>query len=116
MRELTTAGEVFRLIYRDMKPKLINCAELDILLFIYDRTWSFGKPAEVIPYRHFTDGIHLSGTGRYIASPLMCGRSTLIKSLQRLERAGMIARRRIMSGEYAYTINTSWRPRKRIKI
>ena len=83
------AKMVYDLITRDCLH-LLQGGELKVLLFIADRTYGWGKGAEVIPTRHFYNGIQSKSTGEWIIRPLGMSRRQVIRVLNKLNEMKLI--------------------------
>ena len=74
-------------VNRFMRSDLTN-SELNVLLFVGERTLRFNKVTEKIPLRHFLDGI-VDRKGNVIVAGLRMSRRTLIYALNSLRRKGL---------------------------
>lgn len=80
------AGVVNSLIDREWQIHLTG-TELKIVRFVFQRTYQFGKQAEIIPIRHFLDGIDVRG---YSISGLGVSRASIFRALTTLKDKGFL--------------------------
>jgi DNA-binding PadR family transcriptional regulator len=97
-------SELLRKILRIWTPYLTD-REFRVLLFVFDRTYHFQKYAEVIPIRHFINGIHME-SGYVVAAALPYKARTIYDALQSLRRKGVLFHRsEKKSSQPEYSIN-----------
>jgi hypothetical protein len=72
-------ARMFRKIMREMRPYL-NEIQMLVLLFVFDRTYTYGKTSEVIPMRHFLNGV-TTGDGVVLHPPIKKDRATIYRAL-----------------------------------
>jgi len=78
--------------YLDLYQSNFTAFEVIVLRFVKSRTLRWGKEAERIPFRHFTDGV-VTDDGARICSGLPMSPSTIRKALYSLIDKGWIIRR-----------------------
>lgn len=85
----------------------IKSSEYSVLHFIADRTLSFYKYSERIPMRHFVHGFRTT-SGEIVTTGVGLSKSTVKRSLARLNEYGLITRRLVKNGYldvYEYSLN-----------
>lgn len=61
----------------------LSPTELRVLLIVNERTLRYNKEEEIIPIRHFTEGVY-SRDGDLITNPIPANRSTIVRAYQAL--------------------------------
>lgn len=96
-------------ILRTCAPNL-TANQVVVLLYVADRTHGWGKPSEIITYRHFLKGIPSNeSNGEPYAGALPFTAPTLTNALHRLREVGLlqaVTKRKLIS----YQINLDWNP------
>lgn len=82
-------------------------SEFKVLTFIVERTLPFGKRSEVIPLRHFTDGVW-TRDGNVVTSGTGLGRRTVILAISTLVRSGLVIRRDRTPKKNGYAQDSYW--------
>lgn len=101
-------SRMFRKIMREMAPWM-TVHELHVLMWIFDRTYTYGKTFERIPMDHFLNGVWL-GQER-IHPPVGLKKSRLYECLQTLlENVFIIQSKRHRTDIPSYAINPVWQP------
>lgn len=104
-----TEGRMLRKITRDISP-WVSDFELRVLLFIFDRTYTFGKASEVIPIDHFLNGVRL-GTGEILHPRINASKRSVYRALQNLIDNVIILRgKKHKTATPSYAINPVWTP------
>jgi hypothetical protein len=104
-----TEGRMLRKILREVSPH-IDEIQFRVLMFIFDRTYTYGKAEELIPMKHFTEGVRL-GSGELLHPPLRASRATIYRAIQKLVDNVIIMRSNATGNSAAmYAINPVWRP------
>lgn len=83
-----------------------NLHERDVLQFIYNRTCMWNKEWEIIPLRHFMEGVR-EKSGVIVAAPVAMGEPKLLESLRSLEGKGFIKVKRTPRQPSLYKITDS---------
>lgn len=76
-----TEARMIRFILREVSPE-VSPSALRVLLFIFDRTYTYGKVAEHIPYRHFLEGV--TWNDKLLHPPVDQSLATLKRSIKEL--------------------------------
>lgn len=106
---------VHQRISRYWKPYLTT-SQLDVVFFIFDRTYGWGKESEIITHKQFLEGVlyedKQTGELRVAAAPLAMKDRALTYCLTALGRLGMIQAERLNDGSrrLRYTLNIHWTP------
>jgi hypothetical protein len=104
-----TEGRMLRKIMREIRPH-IDEIDLSVLLFIFDRTYTYGKQAEGIPTSHFLNGVK-TASGELLHPPLRCSRSSLFRSIKKLiANVIIVSGKTHRTGTVTYAINPAWVP------
>ncbi len=103
----------FRHIMREYAQYLTG-NELAVLLFVVDRTFSYGKHAEVIPQRHFLEGVWSGDT--CLHGPLKMGVRTLENSIKSLRERGYLVTQRKGNQPTAYMVELGLRPSNVVRL
>lgn len=106
-------SKAFRHVMREY-AQYLSGNELAVLLFIVDRTYSYGKHAEVIPARHFLEGVW-SGD-ECIHGPLNMVGKTLTDCLKSLREKGYIVAQRKGNTPTAYYVELGLRPSNVVRL
>jgi hypothetical protein len=105
-----TEGRMLRKLLREVGP-YCNDVQFRVLMFIFDRTYTYGKTSEVIPMRHFTDGVRL-GSGELLHPPIRRDRATIYRAIDFLVDNVIILRsQRSRSDSPTFAINPVWMPK-----
>lgn len=101
-------GRMLRFLLRKVRPH-VTPTELVVLMFIFDRTYTYGKVSEVISVEHFLNGVEWNG--EVLAAPTGLKRSQLFDVLKRLCDNVIILRKTDKrSNRTLYMINPIWSP------
>lgn len=102
-------ARMMRKILREIRPH-VSEIELSVLLFVWDRTYAYGKTSEVIPMKHFLEGVSL-GSGEMLHPPLRAGRRTIYRAIENLiANVIIIAGKTHRTATPTYAINPVWMP------
>lgn len=102
-------GRMYRKVMREIGPH-VNDLEFRVLMFIFDRTYSYGKTSELIPMKHFLEGVK-TGTGEILHPRLHSSRTSIYRALQRLIDNVIILRSNASNNSAGrYAINPVWEP------
>jgi hypothetical protein len=89
----------------------LSGSQLSVTMFIFDRTYGWGKTSEVITYDHFLNGIPSDDPEKPYAGPLKMARATLTAALSELIEMGLVMTEKMPNrGLIKYGINTEWVP------
>lgn len=112
VRQYNTAewseARMFRKLMRVVSPH-VSDHEFRVLMFIFDRTYTYGKVSEAIPMRHFVQGV-MTGDGIIIHPPVGMQRSRVYECLQNLVDNVIILRTARGNSAPLLAINPIWEP------
>lgn len=101
-------GRMLRFIMRSVSPHISDGA-LRVLLFIFDRTYTYGKTAEVISIDHFLKGVTWENT--LLHPPIKTSRTALYRDIKELSDNVIILRKTdFRAHRTSYMINPIWSP------
>lgn len=81
--------------------------QIQVALFIADRTLGWGKTSEVITHRHFLEGIRDQETGAWYAGIVAMTRKTLVAAISTLTKMGLVVVKKVRAFT-SYSLNPIW--------
>lgn len=101
-----TEGRMLRFLLRKVKPH-VSRAEFEILMFIFDRTYTYGKTSEAITTKHFLEGVIWGDV--LLHPPIALKRTQLFDSLKRLcDNVILIRKTDRRTNRTMYMLNPLW--------